>query len=160
VNRHLPEEKHNAYAPLMVSLESVQGLILLISFLHLDILSIERGKTGRSSPSGSKILTREPLLPVPEGSVGRRFLSYHLWRLQSSVTGDRSTLLLFPLSSSLRQSRRCFCLPLDDARCMQVTWLPHGHVQVACRQGSQPQSSRRGLKAGRHRPRKTCLLTD
>jgi hypothetical protein len=22
---------------------------------------------------------------------------------------------------------------------MQVTWLPHGHVQVACRQGSQPQ---------------------
>lgn len=56
----VPEDEGNIHVPLLFSIESNQGLIVIISFVHVDVVFTERGNTGRSSPSGSKILTRNP----------------------------------------------------------------------------------------------------
>jgi hypothetical protein len=66
----VPEDQSNVYVPLMFSVESNQGSIVIISFVHLDVVTTERGNTGRSSPSGSKILTRNPYPSRKEAWAG------------------------------------------------------------------------------------------
>lgn len=56
----VPEDEGSVDVPLVFLIESNQGSIVIISFVHLDVVFTERGNTGRSSPSGSKILTRNP----------------------------------------------------------------------------------------------------